>query len=258
MNISIGDNLKQMRLQKGLTQEQIAEVFSVSPQAISRWENNTAYPDITLLPGLAIFYDVTIDELIGMELIRKTETLEKIHFDAQSLVAEGKYEDAIELLRSSLRMYPNNGGLLVELAETLSQQANTPEALDEAIQASEQVLKNRTISIKASSTVVANLLFLYRKAGQMEKASALIQTLPHFWESREILAPEAYDGYKYNVALAEAIKHILSFICKRIESPFSSQKTIPDYIQIGFHPDRNANSEKLLKTIKSFLETYET
>ena len=258
MNISIGDNLKQMRLQKGLTQEQLAEIFNVSPQAISRWENSTAYPDITLLPGLAIFYDVTIDELIGMELIRKTETLEKIHFDAQSLVAEGKYENAIELLRNSLRVYPNNSGLLVELSETLSHQANTPEALDEAIQASELVLKNKAISVKASSTVVANLLFLYRKTGQMEKASDLVQTLPHFWESREILAPEAYDGYEYNVALAEAIKQILSFICQRIENPISSQKTIPDYIQIGFHSNRNANYEDLLETIKSFLETYET
>ena len=54
MRINIGDNLKQLRLQKGLTQEQLADVFGVSAQAVSRWENNTSYPDITLLPGHTI------------------------------------------------------------------------------------------------------------------------------------------------------------------------------------------------------------
>jgi transcriptional regulator with XRE-family HTH domain len=55
MKINIGENLKRLRLQKEFTQEQLAEVFGVSPQAVSRWENNTAYPDITMLPGIAIY-----------------------------------------------------------------------------------------------------------------------------------------------------------------------------------------------------------
>lgn len=60
MKINIGDNLKQLRLQKGLTQEQLADAFGVSAQAVSRWENNTSYPDITLLPGLAIYFKRSI------------------------------------------------------------------------------------------------------------------------------------------------------------------------------------------------------
>lgn len=59
----ISENLKKLRLQKKLTQEQVAETLGVSSQTISRWECNTTYPDITLLPEIARLYCVTIDDL---------------------------------------------------------------------------------------------------------------------------------------------------------------------------------------------------
>ncbi len=59
----ISQNLKKLRLQKKLTQEQVAEALGVSSQTISRWECNTTYPDITLLPEIARLYCVTIDDL---------------------------------------------------------------------------------------------------------------------------------------------------------------------------------------------------
>lgn len=77
----------QLRLQKGLTQEQLADVFGVSPQAVSRWENNTAYPDITLLPGLAIFFNTSVDAIVGMDEIRKEETLRNIHGQINDFVS---------------------------------------------------------------------------------------------------------------------------------------------------------------------------
>ena len=60
---------------KQLTQEQLAEVFGVSTQAISRWENSTSYPDITQLPNIASFFETTVDELLG---IKKTVKKQKI------------------------------------------------------------------------------------------------------------------------------------------------------------------------------------
>lgn len=106
MKINIGENLKRLRLKKDLTQEQLAEVFGVSPQAISRWENNTAYPDITILPGIAVFYNTTIDELIGMDEIRKTENIAKIHNDVHALVASSQVDKAIAIIRNGLKILP--------------------------------------------------------------------------------------------------------------------------------------------------------
>ena len=64
-----------LRKDKQLTQEQLAEVFGVSTQAISRWENATSYPDITQLPNIASFFETTVDELLG---IKKTVKKQKI------------------------------------------------------------------------------------------------------------------------------------------------------------------------------------
>jgi len=59
----ISKNLKKLRLQKKLTQEQVAEALGVSAQTVSRWECNTTYPDIMLLPEIARLYCVTVDDL---------------------------------------------------------------------------------------------------------------------------------------------------------------------------------------------------
>ena len=66
---------KALRKDKQLTQEQIAEIFGVSPQAISRWENATSYPDIALLPDIAAYFETTVDDLLG---VRKTVKKQKI------------------------------------------------------------------------------------------------------------------------------------------------------------------------------------
>ena len=66
---------KALRKDKQLTQEQIAEIFGVSPQAISRWENATSYPDFALLPDIAAYFETTVDDLLG---VRKTVKKQKI------------------------------------------------------------------------------------------------------------------------------------------------------------------------------------
>ncbi len=63
--MNIGNNIKQLRQQKNLTQEQVAEKLGVSYQAVSKWENNSNTPDITLLPKIANHFGVSIDALFS-------------------------------------------------------------------------------------------------------------------------------------------------------------------------------------------------
>ena len=63
MNNVLSSNLKKLRLQKNLTQEQIAEALGISAQTISRWECDTTLPDVMILPEIARLYCVTIDDL---------------------------------------------------------------------------------------------------------------------------------------------------------------------------------------------------
>ena len=66
MNIYFGENLKNLRKQKNLTQERLAEFLGVSFQTVSKWERGDTYPDITMLPEIASFFRVSVDELLGV------------------------------------------------------------------------------------------------------------------------------------------------------------------------------------------------
>ena len=169
MKINIRDNLKQLRLQKGLTQEQLADVFGVSAQAVSRWENNTSYPDITLLPGLAIYFNTSVDAIVGMDEIRKEETLRRIHGEINDLVISGQTEKAVALIRDSLKIYPKDSGLLMSLGETLAHQHDDPAATQEAISIAERILQSKDVSTKAKGTTSAYLRFHQHQADQHDK-----------------------------------------------------------------------------------------
>ena len=72
MKTSFGQKFSEQRKLKGYTQEQISDKLNVSPQAVSKWENDLSYPDITLLKDISILLDISIDELLGSE--KKVET----------------------------------------------------------------------------------------------------------------------------------------------------------------------------------------
>lgn len=77
MKIYFGENLKNLRIQKGLTQEKLANFLGVSYQTISKWEHDDTYPDITTLPTIAKFFNVSIDELLGANKAENEEEIEE-------------------------------------------------------------------------------------------------------------------------------------------------------------------------------------
>lgn len=255
MRISIGGNMRKLRLDKGLTQEQLAEVFNVSAQAVSRWENDQAYPDISLLPGLAMYYGVSIDEIVGMEVIRKEERLNAVMNEIYTLARRGSMGGAVELARESLRIYPDNASLLMALGEALARMGGDEAVCREAIAVSERVLEHHEISMKARSTTAVNLLFLYMRAGEREKAKDLTKTLPHIWESREMVMPEVYEGEEYREELKRAVRKALTFLClKADQCEGRKMGEVPEYVQLGVEFENGMSGGELLKRIGEFLE----
>lgn len=66
--MTIGKNIKRLRQNKGLTQEQLGNILGITGQAVSKWENGSALPDLPVLPTLAEYFGITIDELMGYKL----------------------------------------------------------------------------------------------------------------------------------------------------------------------------------------------
>ncbi len=82
----IGGFLKVLRKEKGLTQEQLAEILLVSGRTISRWETGTNMPDLSILIQIAEFYDVEVKEILDGE--RKSENMDKELKETLSKVAD--------------------------------------------------------------------------------------------------------------------------------------------------------------------------
>ena len=76
MDMTIGKRIAHLRKEKGLTQEELAQHMGISPQAVSKWENDQTCPDISALPKLARLFDVTVDELLeGKEALPAVRVL---------------------------------------------------------------------------------------------------------------------------------------------------------------------------------------
>ena len=65
MNVTLGKRIADLRREKGFKQDELAEKLGISPQAVSKWENDQTCPDISLLPSLAKILGVSIDELLS-------------------------------------------------------------------------------------------------------------------------------------------------------------------------------------------------
>ncbi|MBE6804039.1 MAG: helix-turn-helix transcriptional regulator [Ruminococcaceae bacterium] len=77
MEKTIGKKLYDLRKQSGFTQDYVAEKLGVSAQAVSKWENDIACPDIMTLPNIAEIYGITIDELFKNEEVQSNVKYEK-------------------------------------------------------------------------------------------------------------------------------------------------------------------------------------
>ena len=102
--IRIGEFLRELRKEKGLTQEQLAEQFNVSRRSVSRWETGSNLPDLSILVELAEFYDVDIKEII--DGARKSEMMneevKEVAFKMADYAVEQKSRFLIWIRRISL------------------------------------------------------------------------------------------------------------------------------------------------------------
>lgn len=88
MQIHLGNKIKQLRLQKGITQEILAKTLNVSCQTISKWETETSMPDIQLLPEIAVYFGCSLDELFDLSEQAQFERIENMLLMQESLSAE--------------------------------------------------------------------------------------------------------------------------------------------------------------------------
>lgn len=218
--LKLGEKIRELRKQAGRTQEDLARALGVTCQAISRWEANGGYPDMEIMPAIANYFHVSIDELFGYhgDRARKVdEIIDKI----RSMQIEARrddlwIEDAIDMLREGLAEFPQNEKLLILLAEVLTSAGwrkhkeqlyydaegyirhdadlhqKNPYWI-EAVKVCENLVGTvQDVTIKNRAIYV--LVLLYRNLGETKKAILYAQQMPSLASCKEMLLTASTDG----------------------------------------------------------------
>ena len=170
--MNIGNKIKELRKQRGITQEQLANSIGISFQAISKWENNIALPDITLAPILASYFGVSMDELFDFSLKEIEIEVEMITAEAYKL-RETNHIESRRILEEGLKKYPDNDILLNNLLYVVTDP-------DETIRiASELIAKTTHSDVKYDS--LRFLAYAYKKKGDIKSAELAIEQIPEIY-----------------------------------------------------------------------------
>lgn len=115
MNMNLAEKLKSLRQQKNIPQEKLAQYLNVSCQAVSKWENGTNCPDISLLPPIARFFGITVDELLQAEILDEEKLFGEYSEKAAKIYRSGNPADTLPLWQEAYHKMPNN----IEVKEML-------------------------------------------------------------------------------------------------------------------------------------------
>ena len=117
--LGIGVFIAARRKEKGLTQEELADYLGVSKPAVSKWESGQSYPDITLLPVLAAFFNTTTDALIGYEAQMTKTDIRKLYSRLSSAFAAEPFDKVFTECMEYGKKYHACWGLLYAIAVLL-------------------------------------------------------------------------------------------------------------------------------------------
>lgn len=197
MNVKIGMIIKKLRTEKNVTQDTLATAIGVTPQAISRWESESGYPDIELLPLLADFFSVSTDELLGYKLSERESNIANIKKEISRLSEDGTIEERISFARNAISKYPSDNYIRVNLAVCLYHlwtETNNESLLGEIENLCSSVI-NECNDEDTRYDAIILLVNIYRDTKQCDKALKTVNMLTPMKYCREhVLTMGVGDG----------------------------------------------------------------
>lgn len=233
MNINLGNKIRELRKQKNISQEILANDLGVTFQAVSKWENGSAMPDVTLIPAIASFFGVSTDELFNFNLYEIEKNVTAIT-EEYSKYYDSDKEKAEKILREGLKKYPGNDILLNCLISTIP----VPERSDEVI-ALCKALTESTKSDEVKYDAYRIMAEAYKSIGEYSLAKAAIDKIPEIYFSKLQVAALLLDGEDmFEAAVKQksiSLGHLLEMLLRLAD--YYEKKNAPEksliQLQIG-------------------------
>ena len=243
MQLNLGTKIRELRRRDGRTQDNLAEALGVTAQAVSRWESGGSYPDIEMIPAIANYFHVSIDELFGYHdereekiktiLDKATKVLTKQGFTMYQGSLSEDVGECVNMLRAASEEFPNEPKILLKLAQALhmwgwnkygakghpsDSSGIIEDDIDynsqniywfESIRTYEKLLKCNS-SPGDREIAIRQITPLYCRMGEYEKAKALANDQNALVISKEVLLPLATVGEEKSRYQSERIMALLS------------------------------------------------
>lgn len=256
--LHFAENLMQLRREKKITQEELADFIGVTKASVSKWENRQSLPDILLLPQLASFFDVTVDELIGYEPQLSKEQIQKLYFELSADFAALPFSQVMDKTRHLVHKYYSCYPFLLQIGTLYLNHymlAENPEAqqqvLKEVAALCDHIIKNCTVIEVASDAVslkAATDLYL-------GNTSQVIETLEKnnnpYWfsfQNDSVLIQAYYAAGAHEKAHSYAqmtlYLHLLSLVGNSV-------------LYLGMHFEQPDRCQETIRRIDSLIETFQ-
>ena len=259
MQLNLGTKIRELRRRDGRTQDNLAEALGVTAQAVSRWESSGSYPDMEMIPAIANYFHVAIDELFGYHdereekiktiLDNATKILTKQGFTMYPGSLSDDVEECVNMLRAASEEFPNEPKILLKLAQALHMwgwnkygaKGHTSDSSgiieddtdynsqniywQEAIRVYEKLLKCNPSS-EDREIAICQITPLYCRMGEYEKAKALANNQNALVISKEVLLPLATIGEEKARYQGEKIMVLLSNLSFAISEAVATRPSV--------------------------------
>ena len=210
MEINLKEKLRSLRQQKNITQEALANHLGITPQSVGKWERGEGFPDITLLPKIAFYFDVTVDELLCVDQVRVEEAICEYQRQSKICCQNGENQKNLEIWEEAYAQFPNDCRVIEGLMYAINRKAEYPCPKDEAdrIIALGKTLLEKSTDAMQRENAVQCLCYTYHGIDS-EKALYYANMGGGIHETREGLKATILKGEEGVVACQEYIETLI-------------------------------------------------
>ena len=178
--MKIGDKIRTLRKAKNISQESLANVLGVTFQAVSKWETGATSPDVSLIPSLASFFGVSIDELFDYNVWENERAVDVICHRAYACRFDNPGA-AEKIIREGLKQFPANENLLTVLVYTLWAIPDRDEDLIATCKALIECATNEGVKCD----VLRFLAMVYHRTGRTDMIQPVLEQIPEFYFTKK-------------------------------------------------------------------------
>ncbi len=227
MEINLKEKLRSLRQQKNITQEALANHLGITPQSVGKWERGEGFPDITLLPKIAFYFDVSVDELLCVDQVRVEEAICEYQRQSKICYQNGENQKNLEIWEKAYSEFPNDCRVIEGLMFAINRKAVYPCPKDEAdriIALGEELLAKSTDAMQRELAVQHLCYTCYDK----EKALYYANMGGSIYATREEMKAAVLDGEEGVVACQECIEILIHSAAMRAAAMVSKTNFSPE------------------------------